>query len=251
MCTCVWCVCVCRGTSGLTCRGKSVSSHLSSCLSQGLPRHFLLHLKDPHYSVSISDLPMRSPGIQASIVSHMAYIHNFWEFKTRSLNLYNLYDVLSFMTYHLLSTWHTLKSPGKSETQLRNFLDHIGLWACLWSIVSSVNQLMRAQPIMGGAIPQQGVLCYVRKLAEHNPVSEPACRLPLWFLLQVLSLSVCSDFPWWQIMTWKYRMKCPSYASCFGHVTCHNDRMKPEHKKKYFIYWAYVCILNHQKYVCI
>ena len=38
---------------------------------------------------------------------------------------------------------------------------------------------------MGGPTLVQTELSYVRELAEHAPVSEPASTGPLWFLLQV------------------------------------------------------------------
>jgi hypothetical protein len=48
------------------------------------------------------------------------------------------------------------------------------------------SQLVRAQPIVGGAIPGLGVLGSIRKQAEQARVSKPVRNIPPWPLYHLL-----------------------------------------------------------------
>lgn len=49
----------------------------------------------------------------------------------------------------LLSTWHTLESPGRRELQLKSCIDQIGLWPCLQEITLIGDLCGRAEPTPG------------------------------------------------------------------------------------------------------
>ena len=74
------------------------------------------------------------------------------------------------------------RSPGKREPQLKNCLNHTGLWASLRERVLTDDWCVRAQPTVGVTIPRQVVLGCGRKPGERKPGSQPLSNVPQCFL---------------------------------------------------------------------
>lgn len=75
-----------------------------------------------------------------------------------------------------------------------------------------------AQPTVGGTILRQGGLGYTWKQAEHNPVNKPLSSVPHGYCFSVSTLSSCSDFHQWWIVTWNYKLNKPiPHQVAFGY----------------------------------
>lgn len=57
---------------------------------------------------------------------------------------------------------------------MKNCLEQIGLWLCLWETVLIANWYRRVQALWMAPFPEQIVLGYIRKPAIHKPVIEAA-----------------------------------------------------------------------------
>lgn len=85
----------------------------------------------------------------------------------------------------LLPVWQDLRSPGRRKAQLKRYLSHTGLWACLWEMVLNNEWLMWLAPFPGGWIwTRQWVSQSETFLCGH--------------CLQIPVLSSCLDFPKWR-----------------------------------------------------
>lgn len=68
---------------------------------------------------------------------------------------------------------NTVQVHLRIKSLLRDCLDKIGLWECL-----------RDTLLLHAIFSQNVVQRYIRQLAEHEPTSKPARRVPSYFLLQ-------------------------------------------------------------------
>lgn len=76
------------------------------------------------------------------------------------------------------SSWHN--SLGNREPQVKNWLNQIDLWICLWDIILTTVWFRRDQPTVV-------FLEYIKKLAEHNPERKLEKNIPPQFLHEALS----------------------------------------------------------------
>lgn len=99
--------------------------------------------------------------------------------------------MLRFLLVGLNCQLHTVQSHPRRETPLRNCLDKIDLWACLWWMVLIVNWCWRAQPAVGTTIPQKVSPSLYKEArwawAHEQAESEPTSDVPLGFLLHTPS----------------------------------------------------------------
>lgn len=99
--------------------------------------------------------------------------------------------------------WHDPKATWVQKPQLKNELDLISLWLCMWVTVLIGGWGWRAWPTVGSTIPRQLGLGCRKLLSMHQRVSqeEAFCRgwiLP-WFLPQLLSATDCGLEVWNEI----------------------------------------------------
>lgn len=103
-----------------------------------------------------------------------------------------------------------LDLPGKRESQLKNWLHHIGWWAGESCIFLSAQWCERAQPHMDNTILSRWTGMYTKGCPKTKPVS----TTPVWFPFRSLRLGDSLGFP--QKCTEKFKIKETfSALSCF------------------------------------
>lgn len=97
------------------------------------------------------------------------------------LSFWNI--TISLLLYKLWVSWlasavNLTQSSHLGRGNLKNCLDQIGLWACLWCILLITNWCKQAQPTVGSATLQQVGLGCMRKLAEVMRKSKLVSSVP-------------------------------------------------------------------------
>lgn len=103
-----------------------------------------------------------------------------------------------------------LDRPGKRESQLRNCLHQIALWACLWGISLIVNK----RPVDFRLYHSWAGGPGLNKRADWASHSEQASNSehPSMASASVPALSFCFAFPWWWTVTCKPNKPFPPWV---------------------------------------